>query len=229
MKCTKRGVGLLAVVLTSGLLAEGSQDGFVVPGFRGQADTTFAGWENFSVAVGAPGNAGDQAGSHAGSTLWQIAPGALVLGSGNIYNGSEASLFEVRYDSAGPVETVVLQMRTLGTELAYDSVRLVAVGSEGPISLAATRTELDRVTFGPPPPAPGSGFGVSSSWTWDVSALGVQDFVLSIPAAEINLSLDSATLDVQLVPEAGPVTLLVMGGVVLGLLPARGRRGGSAS
>jgi hypothetical protein len=227
MKSTKNIGCWVAAILAVGFTAEGSQDGFVVPGFRGQADTTFAGWENFSVAVGAPGNAGDQAGSDAGSTLWQTAPGALVLGSGNIYNGSEASLFEVRYDSAGPVGTVVFQMRTLGTELAYDSVRLVAVGSDGPISLGATRTELDRVTFGPPPPAPGSGFGVSSSWTWDVSALGVQDFVLSIPATEINLSLDSATLDVQLVPEAGPVTLLVMGGVVLGLLPSRRRRTGA--
>lgn len=226
MKCTMNVCGWVAAMVAVGFTAEGSQDGFVVPGFRGQADTTFAGWENFSVAVGAPGNAGDQAGSHAGSTLWQTAPGALVLGSFNIYNGSEASLFEVRYDGPGPVGTVVLQMRTLGTELAYDSVRLVAEGSGGPISLAATRTELDRVTFGTPQ-APGSGFGVSSSWTWDVSALGVEDFVLSIPAAEINLSLDSATLDVQLVPEAGPVTLLVMGGVVLGLLPARRRRTGA--
>lgn len=109
---------------------------------------------------------------------------------------------------------VSLQIRTLGTELNYDSLKLVGAGDNGPVTLTATRTELDRVTFGPPP-NPGSGVGVSSLWQWDLSGLGGRYFSVSVAAAEINLSLDSATLDVQLVPEPSVLPLALLGAGLL--------------
>jgi hypothetical protein len=205
-----------AAVLAASLSSTAGTNGFTVPAFRGQPDTTFTGWESFTVGIGEPGNSGDLPGSHNSARFYQTAPGALVLGSGNIYNGADKSAFEIRYTAASEsVGLVSLQIRTLGTELNYDSLKLVGAGDNGPVTLTATRTELDRVTFGPPPPNPGSGVGVSSLWQWDLSGLGVDYFSVSVAAAEINLSLDSATLDVQLVPEPSVLPLALLGAGLL--------------
>lgn len=212
-----------ALLIFGALVAAGSAgvsagtNGFTVPAFRGQPGSVFAGWESFTVALGNPGNKGDLAGSSTASTLFQKAPGASVLGSGNIYNGAEKSQFEIRYSGSESVADVVLQVRALGTELDYDSVRLFAWTD----SIGTSRTELDRVSFGPPPPAPGSGFGVSSQWTWDLSALDANSFAISFDSADINLSLDSATLDVRAVPEPSPLVLGVVGLAALGLFRRR--------
>lgn len=207
--------GLVAgLVFIAASAAVAGTNGFVVPAFRGQPSSTFDGWESFTVGVGNPGNAGDLAGSSGDARLFQLAPGALVLGSGNIYNGGVASRFEVRYSGAEEVGQVVFQARALGTELKYDDVRLYAWTQ----SLPGVRTELDRVSFGGPPGTPGSGFAVSSQWTWDLSGLGATSFAVSFDAADINLSLDSATLDVRAVPEPGVLGLMVAGGgLLLGL------------
>lgn len=203
----------LASALMSALSAAAGTNGFTVPAFRGQPSSTFSGWENFSVAIGNPGNAGDMPGSSGDARLYQSAAGALVLGSGNIYNGEGASRFEVRYTGSEPVEQVVLQARALGTELNYDSVKLFAWTE----SRGASRVELDRLSFGPPPPNPGSGVAVSSSWTWDIRDLNATSFAIALNANEVNLSFDAATLDVQLVPEPKAWVLLACGALALGL------------
>ena len=197
--------------------ASAGTNGFTVPAFRGQPGSVFAGWESFTVALGNPGNKGDLPGSSTAATLLQRAPGASVLGSGNIYNGAEKSQFEIRYTSTEPIADVILQVRTLGTELNYDSVRLFAWTD----SIGVSRTELDRVSFGPPPPAPGSGFGVSSQWTWNLSSLDANSFAISFDSADINMSLDSATLDVRAVPEPSPLVLGMVGLAALALFRRR--------
>lgn len=210
-------LSLATASLVGGLTATAETNGFTVPAFRGQPGTTFAGWDRFSVALGNPGNKGDLAGSSSIPTLLQLVPGAFIPGSGNIYNGADKSQFEIRYAASEPIGEVVLQVRSVGTELDYDSVKLFAWTE----SLGATRTELDRVSVGPPPPAPGSGFGVSSLWSWDLTSLDANAFAISFDAAEINLSLDSATLDVRAVPEPSPIVLGLAGGMALMLLRRR--------
>lgn len=211
------GWGLGLLVLASGVSASAGTNGFFVPTFRGQPGSAFAGWESFTVSIGNPGNKGDFAGSTPSATLFQKAPGALILGSGNIYNGADKSLFEIRYASSEPIADVYLQVRTLGTELDYSSVRLFAWTD----SLSAPRTELDRLAFGPPPPAPGSGSGVSSFWAWDLTGLDATAVAVTFNAADINLSLDSATLDVRVVPEPGALALGLLGLATLGVLQRR--------
>jgi hypothetical protein len=206
---------MLAVMLALVPAARAATNGFVLPSFRGEASTTYSGWENFTVGVGEPGNAGDLPDSDNAARLYQTAPGAMVLSSGNIYNGEGQSLFDLRYTGDDLINRVTLQVRTLGTELDYDSVQLLAATATGPQTLGATRMELDREMFGPPPPAPGSGSAVSSLWSWDLAGLGADYFVISFAAAEVNLSLDSATLDVQLIPEPAPSILLLAGCAVL--------------
>ncbi len=215
-----RAVLTAAAVAAFSMVATASTNTFAVPSFRGTPGTTFDGWESFQTAVGNPGNAATLPTSSGNAKLYQLAAGALVIGSGNIYNGEGTSRFEVRYSGADEVAGVTFQVRTLGTELKYDSVRLVAWSS----SLPADRIELERVSFGPPPPNPGSGVSVTSQWNWNLSGLGADTFAIAFDASEINLSLDSATLDVRAVPEPGPVALVLLGAAALGWVRRGGRR-----
>ena len=199
------------------LVVRAGTNGFVVPAFRDLPGSSSAGWDRFTVATNnGVGNLPDLAGSTAPATLVQLDPNAAVLTSGNIYNMPGKSSFRVQYN--GPeiaVGAIALQVRTAGTELKYDSVRLTF--SETPtISYEAVRHEFDRFEFGAPG-QPGSGAFVSSYWEWDLHGGGVKSksFSLEFSAADFSLSLDSVTLDVGKVPEPSVWCLFLAGGAVL--------------
>jgi hypothetical protein len=166
---------------------------FVAPSFRGQAGTSFAGWEAFSAATGA--NSPDLAGSTANATFAQNTPGAFLTGSGNIYAGPPPTVgtYSVSYDGSSPVGAVVFQARTVGLELDYSSISL----NYGSGSLSATRTQLENAVAGGGPGA----VSVSSSWSWDLTGLNASDFTISFNAASPDVSFDAAHLDVASVPE----------------------------
>lgn len=194
--------------------ASAGTNGFYVPSFRGQSGSTSSLWETFTVPVGAPGNQ-PNFGTSLSPVLTQLTSGALITGTGNIYNMAETSAFTIGYAStSNPLGLVVLQTRTFGTELDYNSVRLTYDGG----SLTAVRTETDRVQVGQPG-TPGSGVYVSSAWQWDLSGRNVSQYTISFNAVEHSLSFDSALLDVQVVPEPGTLALLAIGAgfVVTGL------------
>lgn len=197
-------------------LARAATNGFTVPVFRGQAGATFAGWENFTVATNnGTGNAPDLPDSTAaGARLIQFEPNAIVTGSGNIYNMPAVSVFEIRYTAAAHIETLVFQARSVGTEIDYASFGLEFDLGSGPVRLTAARTELQRS------PVPGLGDAVSSLWSWDLASVSpaIQDITIKFNAAGSSLSFDSATLDVQSVPEPGAAALLAAG---LGALALR--------
>ena len=180
-------------------------NGFYVPTFRGETGAKAGYWESFTVPVGAPGNTANF-GNDTTSVLTQSVPGAFITGTGNLYNMAVASAFTLSYAGAGPAGLVVLQTRTFGTELDYAAVRLNYNGG----SLAAPRTELNRLAVGEPG-QPGSGSFVSSAWQWDLTGLGVSHYTLSFNAVEHSLSLDSITLDTQAVPEPSTLALAGLG------------------
>ena len=183
---------------------QASTNAFVVPSFRGAPGSAVAGWENFTVAVGAPGNSPDLPGSTATTArLIQNQADAFITGTGNIYNQPSASSFTVSYAAGVPLGLVVFQARTVGTELDYSSIALTYSGG----TLTTPQVELSRAPF----VGQGPGAIVSSEWTWNLTGLNASALSINFIASGPSVSFDSATLDVQTTPEPGAWALLLAG------------------
>jgi hypothetical protein len=198
-----------------------STNNFVVPTFRGQPNSEIGFWERFTVAYGAPGNTADQPGSTSGAIVTQVlSPSAFATGSGNIYDPSAPMAFTLTDTTPFTLGTVVLQIRTLGSELAYDEVRLSYNDGATTRSLAPiSRQELDRGTV--------LGASVSALWQWDLQGLGITEYSIAFGTPDSSLSMDAITVDTwsgfTSVPEPSPVGLL-LGGALAIALPRLRRR-----
>lgn len=203
---------LLLASLTAASSALAATNGFVVPYFRGQPTTTSGGWEVFTSASGlSPANQPDLPGNLAGASIVQLDPGAFVTGSGNIYNVGGISSFVLTHNPAEPVGWVTLQVRSLGAELDYSSVRVTYdLGGITQSIAPLGRIELDRGLQ--------LGVNVSSQWNWDLNTLGVSSYRIEFAAAGPSLSMDAIVLDtagVGIVPEPSTWALLAFGASAL--------------
>lgn len=190
MKFMRSQAGLAAVlcIFFLGITSIAGTNGFVVPSFRGSTNSEFGYWETFSVPVGAPGNRPDKPGATTDAILSQTNGTAFLTGSGNIYNLAGASSFTLADATSVTVGTVILQTRTIGSELDYTSILLTYSDDGGSHSLAPLfRYELDRTA--------GQGFNVSSLWQWDLTGLDVTNYIIVFHADGTSLSFDSLTLD----------------------------------
>ncbi len=170
--------------------ARAGTNGFVVPPFRGAANSQAGYWETFSTPVGAPGNLPDKPGATTTARLTQHQTNAFLTGSGNIYNLDGTSAFTLSNTAPFQFGTVVLQTRTLGTELDYNSITLTYTNESGPHTLAPLPpVELNRGN------QPGLGATVSTLWQWNLSGSNISTFVISFSAAGASTSFDSLTLD----------------------------------
>lgn len=229
------GGGLTLVTL---LDARASTAGFISPSFRGTAGSEFALWDNpnnftvaYSTSLAAAGNTvnGDGPADPLGNgssdaVLRQLDPGAFLTGgggAGNIYSFGTALQFNLADANTAPVETVVFQTRTTGTELDYATVALSYDLGGGPQALTATRVETDRTNTG------SFGVAVSSLWTFNLSGRGVTDYALTFSAAGSSTSFDSAALDVHFAAVPEPAGYAALGGAALVVFAAfrRTRRG----
>jgi hypothetical protein len=168
--------------------ATAGTNGFIVPLFRGVANSEAGFWEVFSVPVGTPGNLPDQSGTITSAVLTQSETNAFLTGSGNLYNATGISAFSVTDAASFTLGTVVLQTRTIGSELAYGSMSLVYSNETGVHAVAPMfRYELNR--------AVSQGYSVSSIWQWNLTGFGVSNYTIAFTAGGPSLSFDSMTLD----------------------------------
>ncbi|MEM1228428.1 MAG: hypothetical protein AAGJ40_22275 [Planctomycetota bacterium] len=91
-----------------------------------------ANWDVLTVPVGDPGNFPDIdfVGSGFNSVLKQTVPTAFITSSGNIYSFADQTDFDVTVDTSdlsGSRTRVVVQWRTLGSEVDYDGVNIGGV------------------------------------------------------------------------------------------------------
>lgn len=191
MKMNRNNFVFLGIIAAGAMTAQidlwGATNGFVVPSFRGTASSEAGYWEVFSVPVGAPGNLPDQPGATTDAVLTQTNSNGFLTGSGNIYNLSTSS-FTLTDSTPFTLGTVVLQTRTIGSEVDYNSVSLTYSNASGTHALAPLfRYELNR--------ALSQGYSVSSLWQWDLTGLGVTNYSILFNAAGPSMSFDSLTLD----------------------------------
>ena len=132
----------------------------------------------------------DQPGATTHAVLTQTNASSFLTGSGNIYNPGGISGFTLPDITPFTLGTVVLQARTVGSEMDYNSVWLAYSDTTGTHSLSAMfRYELNRVSI------PGQGSSVSSLWQWDLTGLGITNYTISFNASGTSMSFDSMTLD----------------------------------
>jgi hypothetical protein len=180
-----------------------------VPSWRGEANATYSGWDNFTSAYAGP-NAPDQPGSSPAS-LFNFGPGAIITGGGNIYGSSgPLSIFitgGVLNAPNVPLE-VVLNVGTAGTFLDDASVTFNAIVSGGTTSFAPTSSELRYDQ-----PVPGFGATQTRTYRWDLSALPVSalGYQLTFRSAEQFMSLTGVAVDIRFVPAPAAGLLLLAG------------------
>ncbi len=181
---------------------------FVIPEYPAGAETEFAWWDAFTDSftdfqlpeVGEPvgpfpsGGEGNlpnnSASTNFGALLIQNGPdqGTVISGSGGIYSTSGSPTKFLIFDQPDfEADSVLLQVRTLGTMPDLDGARLFYRETENGVLRAA----------GAPS---GRGFLQSSGsffamWEWDLSEETVYDFFVVFGAVERMMSLQEVQLD----------------------------------
>lgn len=210
----------LVVLATLFALIPAARAAFVVPAFRGGANTTFQEWEVFDSLAGPNGpEAGTLANPNGLPNLRELTGAGFVPGSGNIYVDSEIGDFEATVPDyglgAGHATNVVAQIRTLGATLDVGTVLWNGIAPASSVKLAE---------------APLGGFGgVMQEWKfeWNLLPGNLSLDVLTFKAASANLSLDRVSIDTQavVVPEAGSLTLGLLAASSVGAWALRRRSG----
>jgi hypothetical protein len=212
-------VALSASVLTLLGSAAPALADFVVPDgtnyawTRGvTANSTYAQWERFTTTAGP--NTPD-VGAFAGGTLPGSAPAwntfdrnsfSFITGGGNIYSPSGIVAPQVDIPSfdlgAGYSTTILLQVRTQGTEIDPASV---LIGGVAPVQ----STELFRQALG--------GFGgflVDTLYRFELPG-NAAGYTAQFQALGSSMSLDRVAVDTfTVIPAPGAAALLAVGGLV---------------
>lgn len=184
-------------------------DGSNLPWTRGSTPlSTYAQWESFTSVTGP--NAPD-AGSFVGGVLpggapdWDVfdtSGNSLILGDGNLYcfNGpGNLSVIAPNFDLGSPlVTTLLLQVRTQGTEIDPSSVNIAGVAP-------GSSTELFRESLG------AMGFIVETLYRWDLPG-NASGYTIRFDGQDAHMSLDRVAVDTfAAVPTPGALAVLGLG------------------
>lgn len=169
---------------------------FEAPDFRGDTGATYQEWDLFTGTTDLTPDVADQNSSGTASLSELGGNGAFTTSGGNIYSFRAPTAFEVTLPEAdvpAPPHnvTAVVQMKTLGTELDYSSIKLNGLS---PVDAA---TLFDG--------GAGGSFGGADVETWyefnvpyaafGDGTPGVEELLLSFEASGSSMSLDRLSID----------------------------------
>lgn len=196
--------------------ATGSAVNFIVPSFRGQANTDYAGWESFTSAFNGFNAPDDAAGTNADARIRQTVapdfstpPGITLTGSANIYSGFQNINLLISDTAPAALQRVELQTRALGSEWDYSQITLSYQNQlNETVSLPfSSSTELLRqpgpVQFGNPT------FNTEYHFVWDLTGVAdsITSYSIRLTHTAPHLSVDRIELDTQYVPTPGTLAL----------------------
>ncbi|MBC8200889.1 MAG: hypothetical protein H8E86_02490 [Planctomycetes bacterium] len=174
-----------------------------IPAWRGDAGTQYYGWDSFSSAYNAPNfnDSGD-----AGGMLFNFAEGAMLTGSGNIYN--QIGGLELHVYGYGPLEQAVLNVASMGTEMDYANVSLW-VGD----GIAGQMFTYDTFATNFYEEIPGFGANVSTSYTWDLSTYtgAITEWAFFVNGTAPHNVLDAVSVDIFSGAVPTPSVLVLFG------------------
>ncbi len=174
---------------------------FVSPALwsHGDAHTTWQAWNVFTTTAGANAPDAGLSNPNGAPTLTENSGGSFLTGSGNLYSPAAVLDIDVVIPdeaAAGQVTTVILQTRTLGSEIDYSSIN---IGDIGYVDYA----ELLREAF------PGPGGEAVERWFKFHLPYSASSFTIAFNADGSSMSLDRVTVDTitstSYVPEPNPV------------------------
>lgn len=217
----RTGMTIAALMVTTGA-AHAAALNFTAPGFRGvNPNAEYAGFESFTVPFGGPNFPDDAASNGIPASLTQnttpdfsMPPGILISGEGNLYSGFQSLDMTISDAAAGPITTVVLQIRTLGTELNYNGVGLDYTdgGGNPQTALPDVSRQLSRI---PGPPIMGfPTVNVEWKFKWNLSSTdAVTSYDINLSHFAPHLSVDRIELDTLSVPAPGAAALFALTGL----------------
>lgn len=176
----------LAPLGTAGNDDFGSQ---LVPDFRGAPGSRFDGYDVMTQASFLP-NFADLSGSCAGTALTQLAPGALITSTGNIYSFGTKLDFELELPAADVIAELWIQSRSEGNPIAPSSFMLEGLDANGnAVALAPAVIEPLSIVPGEDRVA----------WTaQQLAGIGLTDALVTFRASDSSCSLDVLLVDVRL-------------------------------
>ena len=193
--------------------ASAASAGFVVedvPAWRGDANTLYGGWDNFSQANNAPNFAevGNMGGNAA---IYNFSGTAFVTSSGNLYDAASALNMHHYVSVNGDITDAVFNIATMGTGINFGGVIMqwvTADGDAGYMDTSAYNTNYAQEI-------PGMGWMYNLSWSFDLSGIAgdVTDVAFIMGALGPHMSYDAAAIDIRLaaVPAPGAIALLGIG------------------
>jgi hypothetical protein len=142
--------------------------------------------------------------------LFNFADGAMVTGSGNIYN--QATGLEIHVHGNGPLEQAVLNLASMGTEMDYAGVTLwVSDGTTGQMF------SYDTFATNYYEEVPNFGANVTTSYSWDLSNYAgvVTEWAFFVNGTAPHNVLDAVTVDIfaGAVPVPGALALVGIAGL----------------
>ena len=190
-----------------------------VPSWRGEANTAYYNWENFSSAGAAtgPNMPGNEPFPSGNALLFNFGEGALISGDNNIYGfGGPLNIHTYGYTQSD-AQQAVFNFSTAGSLIDYSSAMLVwndgVDGGESGMVLATVSVNYsEEADFGG-----FIGYFLNVSWSFDLSGIDadIRQIGMIWQSEAAHTSLDAAAMDIQFaaVPAPGVLALLGLAGV----------------